>query len=335
MADEILQAKKSDKDAVFEETLRPRQLKDYVGQEKVKESLAVFIQAAQKRNEALDHVLIHGAPGLGKTTLANIIARELGTNIRITSGPAVTRIGDLASILTNLEKGDCLFIDEIHRLPRVIEEILYPAMEDCYLDLMVGKGPSAKSLRLELPPFTLIGATTRIGALSSPLRNRFGVLYQLNFYSPTELERITKRSARILKTEILPAAITEIAKRCRQTPRIANRLLARIRDYAQVKGSGIIDLKIAQTTLKDLDIDEVGLDQLDRKIITVIAEKFNGGPVGLSTMAAATNEEKETLEEVVEPYLMQLGFLQRSSQGRKLTEKAYQYLGKKPQATLL
>ncbi|TSC92118.1 MAG: Holliday junction DNA helicase subunit RuvB [Candidatus Berkelbacteria bacterium Licking1014_85] len=317
------------------ESLRPNKLKEYIGQENIKKSLSVFIEAATKRNDSLDHVLIHGCPGLGKTTLANIIAHELGSSIRVTSGPAITRIGDLASILTNLEQNDCLFIDEIHRLPKNIEEALYPVMEDFSLDLTIGKGPSAKNLRLDIPRFTLIGATTRIGAISSPMRDRFGVNYQLNFYADSEIEKIIKRSAKILKIEISDEAVKEIAKRSRKTPRIANRLLARIRDFAQVKGNGKIDYNIAQTTLGHLDIDKNGLDQADRKIITVIGEKFNGGPVGLSTIAAATNEERETLEGVIEPYLLQLGLIVRTPQGRKITPKANEYLNIKFRNTLL
>ncbi|PIP51216.1 Holliday junction branch migration DNA helicase RuvB [Candidatus Berkelbacteria bacterium CG_4_8_14_3_um_filter_33_6] len=318
---------KIDKDDRFiDVSLRPKKLKDYVGQENIKRSLEVFIKAAQQRKQPLDHVIIHGPPGLGKTTLSNIIARELNANLRISSGPALTKIGDLASLLTNLEEGDCLFLDEIHRLPRTIEEILYPAMEDFCLDIIIGKGPAAKNLRLEIPRFTLIGATTKIGSLSSPLRDRFGVVYQLDFYSISEIKRIVAINSRKLGIEIDEDALEEIAKRSRQTPRIANRLLSRIRDYAQVENKNRIDLETTNKALNHLLIDSIGLDPLDQKIINFIYEKFNGGPVGLSTIASACGEEKETLEEVVEPYLMKIGFLHRSNRGRKLTEKAIEYL---------
>jgi len=318
---------KIDKDDRFiDVSLRPKKLKDYVGQENIKRSLEVFIKAAQQRKQPLDHVIIHGPPGLGKTTLSNIIARELNANLRISSGPALTKIGDLASLLTNLEEGDCIFLDEIHRLPRTIEEILYPAMEDFCLDIIIGKGPAAKNLRLEIPRFTLIGATTKIGSLSSPLRDRFGVVYQLDFYSISEIKRIVAINSRKLGIEIDEDALEEIAKRSRQTPRIANRLLSRIRDYAQVENKNRIDLETTNKALNHLLIDSIGLDPLDQKIINFIYEKFNGGPVGLSTIASACGEEKETLEEVVEPYLMKIGFLHRSNRGRKLTEKAIEYL---------
>jgi len=318
---------KIDKDDRFiDVSLRPKKLKDYVGQENIKRSLEVFIKAAQQRKQPLDHVIIHGPPGLGKTTLSNIIARELNANLRISSGPALTKIGDLASLLTNLEEGDCLFLDEIHRLPRTIEEILYPAMEDFCLDIIIGKGPAAKNLRLEIPRFTLIGATTKIGSLSSPLRDRFGEVYQLDFYSISEIKRIVAINSRKLGIEIDEDALEEIAKRSRQTPRIANRLLSRIRDYAQVENKNRIDLETTNKVLNHLLIDSIGLDPLDQKIINFIYEKFNGGPVGLSTIASACGEEKETLEEVVEPYLMKIGFLHRSNRGRKLTEKAIEYL---------
>ena len=313
-------------DRFIDVSLRPKKLKDYVGQENIKRSLEVFIKAAQQRKQPLDHVIIHGPPGLGKTTLSNIIARELNANLRISSGPALTKIGDLASLLTNLEEGDCLFLDEIHRLPRTIEEILYPAMEDFCLDIIIGKGPAAKNLRLEIPRFTLIGATTKIGSLSSPLRDRFGVVYQLDFYSISEIKRIVAINSRKLGIEIDEDALEEIAKRSRQTPRIANRLLSRIRDYAQVENKNRIDLETTNKALNHLLIDSIGLDPLDQKIINFIYEKFNGGPVGLSTIASACGEEKETLEEVVEPYLMKIGFLHRSNRGRKLTEKAIEYL---------
>ncbi|KKP89107.1 MAG: Holliday junction ATP-dependent DNA helicase RuvB [Berkelbacteria bacterium GW2011_GWA2_35_9] len=313
-------------DRFIDVSLRPKQLKDYIGQENIKRSLEVFIKAAQQRKQPLDHVIIHGSPGLGKTTLSNIIARELNANLKTSSGPALTKIGDLASLLTNLEEGDCLFLDEIHRLPRNIEEILYPAMEDFCLDIIIGKGPAAKNLRLEIPKFTLIGATTKIGSLSSPLRDRFGVVYQLDFYSIPEIKKIVAINSKKLGIEIDEDALEEIAKRSRQTPRIANRLLSRIRDYAQVEKRKRIDLETTNKALNHLLIDSIGLDPLDQKIINFIHDKFNGGPVGLSTIASACGEEKETLEEVVEPYLMKIGFLHRSNRGRKLTEKAVKYL---------
>lgn len=314
-------------DTKIDETLRPRKLTEYIGQDRVKDSLKVFIEATKKRNEPLAHVLIHGGPGLGKTTLANIIARELNASIRITSGPAIERTGDLAALLTNLQAGDVLFIDEIHRLNRVIEEVLYPAMEDFALDIVIGKGPSAKTLRLELPKFTLVGATTRIGALSSPLRERFGVVYHLDFYSPEDIKKIIRRSAKILKVDIDDDSVEIIASRSRGTPRVTNRLLARVRDFAQVKGKGLIDKATAQAALKMLEVDELGLDRSDRRIMEVIATKFSGGPVGLSTIAAACSEEKQTIEEVIEPYLIQIGFLDRTPKGRRLTPRAMQHLG--------
>lgn len=316
-------------DKIIDISLRPQRLQDYVGQENIKRSLAVFIQAAKQRKQPLDHVIIHGSPGLGKTTLSNIIARELNANLKTSSGPALTKIGDLASLLTNLEEGDCLFLDEIHRLPKTIEEILYPAMEDYCLDIIIGKGPAAKNLRLELPKFTLIGATTKIGSISSPLRDRFGVVYQLDYYSIDEIKKIVSINSKKLGIEINNDALEEIAKRSRQTPRIANRLLSRIRDYAQVGNRERIDLETTNKALDHLLIDSIGLDSLDQKIINFIFDKFNGGPVGLSTIASACGEEKETLEEVVEPYLMKIGFLHRSNRGRKLTENAVKYLQRK------
>jgi Holliday junction DNA helicase RuvB len=312
---------------ILDETLRPQQLKEYIGQQKVKNSLGVYIQAARDRGEALPHVLIHGGPGLGKTTLANIIAKEMGVGIRVTSGPAIERTGDLASVLTNLQPREVLFIDELHRLCRNIEEVLYPALEDFALDLMVGRGPSARSLRLELSPFTLVGATTKIGSLSSPLRDRFGVFYHLDFYRPEDIYQILERSSRILKVNLEDSACSEIAKRSRRTPRIANRLLARIRDFAQVQKRGSIDNMVVKQALKILGIDELGLDSSDRKILKILAEKFSGGPVGLSTIAAASHEEKQTIEEVIEPYLIQLGFLERTPKGRRLTPAAFSHLG--------
>lgn len=308
----------------LEETLRPTKLDHFIGQDKVKEGLSIFIQAAKKRKEPLSHVLIHGAPGLGKTTLATIIARELGVNIRVTSGPALERTGDLAAILSNLEEGDVFFIDEIHRMQRSIEEILYPAMEDFAIDIILGKGPSARSMRLDIPKFTLVGATTRVGALSSPLRDRFGVVYNLDFYAVRDLEQVITRSAKILGITLAPAGATEIARRSRRTPRIANRLLQRVRDYVQVKGDGTIDGGSAHTALELLEVDTLGLDATDRRVLLTLAEKFDGGPVGLKTLAAATHEDVETLEIVIEPFLLQMGFLDRTPQGRKLTA-----LGKK------
>ncbi|NCN24893.1 Holliday junction branch migration DNA helicase RuvB [Candidatus Berkelbacteria bacterium CG_4_9_14_3_um_filter_39_23] len=311
----------------LDETVRPQKLADYIGQNKVKKSLAVYIEAAKTRKDPLPHVLIHGGPGLGKTTLANIIAKEMNVPMRITSGPAIERTGDLASILTNLKSHEVLFIDEIHRLNRNIEEVLYPAMEDWALDIVVGKGPSAKTLRLELPPFTLVGATTKIGALSSPLRDRFGVLYHLDFYENADIENILTRSSRILNIPIHQDACAEIALRSRRTPRIANRLLARIRDFAQVKGKGTIDIGEVNRAFLVLEIDSYGLDGTDKKILQIIAQKFAGGPVGLSTIAAASHEEKETIEDVIEPYLIQTGLLERTPKGRRLTPFAYKYLG--------
>lgn len=304
----------------LDETLRPTKLTNFIGQEHIKDGLAIFIQAARQRKEPLSHVLIHGAPGLGKTTLARIIAHELGVNIKITSGPALERTGDLAAILSNLEEGDVFFIDEIHRLNRNIEEVMYPAMEDFALDIVLGKGPSAKSLRLDIPHFTLIGATTRVGSLSSPLRDRFGVIYTIEHYTPDEIEAIVRRSAKILNISISPDGAKEISLRSRKTPRIANRLLQRIRDYAQVKGDGKIDGLSARQALEILEIDTLGLDATDRKVLKILKHKFNGGPVGLKTLAAATREDPETLEIVVEPFLLQLGFLDRTAQGRKLTQ---------------
>lgn len=307
-------------------TLRPQRLVDYIGQEKVKESISIFTKAAQGRGEALEHVLIYGPPGLGKTTLAHIIAHEMNSNIKITSGPAIERAGDLASILTNLSDGDILFIDEIHRLNRVVEEVLYPAMEDYALDLVVGKGPSARTLRLDLPKFTLVGATTRIAALSSPMRDRFGIIHNLDFYDYKEIEQIISRAASILEIEIDSIAIKEVAKRSRCTPRIANRLLKRIRDYAQVKGKGKITYDISQQALELLEIDKKGLDRTDQKILRSICEKFSGGPVGLETLAAATSEDIDTICDVYEPYLMQIGFLERTPKGRRATRLAYSHL---------
>ena len=311
-----------------ESSLRPKTLAEYIGQEKAKENLSIFIQAARKRQESLDHVLLHGPPGLGKTTLAGIIAQEMGVNIRITSGPAIEKPGDLAALLTNLNEGDILFVDEIHRLNRSVEEILYPAMEDYALDIIVGKGPSANSIRLDLPHFTLIGATTRAGQLSAPLRDRFGVTLRLELYTPEELAKIVTRSAGILNCDIVPEGAYEIARRSRGTPRIANRMLRRVRDFADVKADGVITKAVADEALCALEIDYLGLDPVDRRMMAAIIDNYNGGPVGLETLAATIGEESVTLEDVYEPYLMQLGFLTRTPLGRCVTQKAYQHLHK-------
>lgn len=307
-------------------SLRPRLLSEYIGQKKVKENMQVFIKAASARKEALDHVLLFGPPGLGKTTLANIIANELNVNIRVTSGPAIERQGDLAAILTNLGDNDVLFIDEIHRLSKTVEEILYSAMEDFALDIIIGKGPSARSMRLDLPKFTLIGATTRLGAISAPLRDRFGVQCRLEYYKPEELQLVITRAAAILKVQISQEGALEIAKRSRGTPRVANRLLKRVRDFAQVAGADIIERQIAQDALRRLEVDDHGLDNNDRRILRTIVLTFGGGPVGLDTVAAAVSEESDTIEDVIEPYLMQLGLLQRTPRGRMATRETYHYL---------
>ncbi len=326
MAERIVSKKEKAEDRTLDLTLRPKVLKDYVGQEKIKENLKISLAAAKKRKEPLDHTLLYGGPGLGKTTLAHIIAREMGVNVKVTSGPAIERAGDLGAILTNLENNDVLFIDEIHRLNKAIEEILYSSMEENVLDVILGKGPSARTLRLELPPFTLIGATTRVNLLTSPLRNRFGITYHLNFYNPEEIKAIIKRSAEILAIALEEEAAEEIAKRSRGTPRIANRLLKRVRDYTQVKGDGKINTQFTEEAFQMLEIDELGLDLVDRKIIDFIINKFGGGPVGLGSIAAVTGEERDTVEDIYEPYLLQLGFLMRTSRGRVVTPLAYKHL---------
>ena len=312
---------------IVEKSLRPQVLSEYIGQTKVKENMKIYIEAAKKRGEALDHVLLYGPPGLGKTTLSTIISNEMHSNIKITSGPAIEKAGDLAALLTNLHQNDVLFIDEIHRLSKNIEEILYPALEDFSLDIIIGKGPSAKSIRLDLPKFTLIGATTKAGSLATPLRDRFGIVERLSLYTPEELEIIVKRSSRILNIEIDEEAAYEIARRSRGTPRIANRLLKRVRDYAMVLGNGNIDLKLAKTALNKLEIDELGLDEIDRKILETLIIKYTGKPVGLETLATTIGEETETIEDVYEPYLIQIGFISRTPRGRIALESAYKHLG--------
>ncbi len=327
MPKRVITPEQNDDDVQLDRSLRPTRFEDFVGQERIKDNLSVFIQAAKARGEALDHVLFCGPPGLGKTTLANIIAHELGVSIKSTSGPVLERAGDLAAILTNLQPGDVLFIDEIHRLNRVVEEILYPAMEDFQLDIIIGQGPSARSIKLDLPHFTLVGATTRTGLLTSPLRDRFGVIDRLNFYASDELQRIVKRSSGLMNITIDQDAAAEIARRSRGTPRIANRLLRRVRDFAQVAGSGAVTQDAVVSSMKRLEVDEKGFDEMDRRLLLTIIEKFDGGPVGLETLAAALGEEKDTLEDVYEPYLIQEGFLDRTPRGRVATKLCFEYFG--------
>jgi len=327
MDERIISPKRQAEEIALDSSLRPRQLSEYIGQERIKENLSICIAAARGRGEPLDHVLLYGPPGLGKTTLAHVVANEMEVNIKVTSGPAIGRPGDLAAILTNLRQGDVLFIDEIHRLGHAVEEVLYPAMEDFALDIIIGKGPSARSIRLRVPPFTIIGATTRIALLSSPLRDRFGIVYRLDFYDLKAMKAIVRRSARILGIPIDSDGTATIARRARGTPRVANRLLKRVRDYAQVRADGKITETVAQQALGLLEVDILGLDKIDRKILRAIIEKFDGGPVGLETIAAALSEEADTIMDVCEPYLLQLGFLERTPRGRVATPRAYEHLG--------
>jgi len=323
----IINPAASNGDSALDQTLRPKTLAEYIGQDNIKENLQIFMQAAKGRSEPIEHVLLYGAPGLGKTTLAHVIANEMGVNCRVTSGPAIEKAGDLAAILTNMGEGDILFIDEIHRLNKTIEEILYPAMEDYALDIIIGKGPSARTLRIDLPRFTIIGATTKISLLSGPLRDRFGATYHLDFYRPEHVEKIIRRSAGILNIALEESACGQIAARSRRTPRIANRLLKRVRDYAEVKADGRVTADISLQALQMLEVDELGLDYVDRKILRAMMEKFNGGPVGVNSVAAATGEEMATIEDVYEPYLLQIGFIERTPRGRMVTDLAKKHLG--------
>ncbi len=323
----ITNSHEQEDDVVLDVTLRPQKLSEYVGQEKIRKNLRMFMDAAKKRNEPIEHVLLYGPAGLGKTTLAHIIANEMGVNIKVTSGPAIERVGDLGSILTNLQDGDVLFIDEIHRLNKLIEEVLYPAMEDYKLDVIIGKGPSARTLQLDLPKFTLIGATTRLGSISNPLRNRFGAIHKLEFYNDDEMKQIVQRSGKILGVELNDSGAHEIARSSRKTPRVGNRMVKRVRDFAQIHDHKLIDSAVAREALNMLDVDHLGLEPTDRCILETIIKKFNGGPVGVQTIAAATSEEIETIEDVYEPFLIQLGFLERTPRGRMVTEHAYKHLG--------
>lgn len=325
MDERIITAEETEAD-IFEQSIRPESLDEYIGQDEIKENLRVFIEAAKMRDESLDHVLLYGPPGLGKTTLAHIIANELGTNIKTASGPSLEKSGDLAAVLSTLEPGDVLFIDEIHRMPKFVEEILYPAMEDFELDIIIGADGKSRSIKIDLPPFTLVGATTRAGDLSSPLRDRFGIISKLNYYKDDELQSIVKRTGRVLNMNISDDAALEIARRCRKTPRVANRLFKRVRDFALVKGTGTIDLETTIDSLKRLKVDEYGLDQIDIEYLEALIHKFNGGPVGVETIATAIGEEVTTIEDVVEPFLLQEGFIKRTPRGRVATEKAYEHL---------
>ena len=327
MARRMIETDLQEEDRKIEGTLRPQKLKDYIGQSKIKDSLQIYIQAAKQRNDALDHVLFYGPPGLGKTTLAGIIANEMGVHMKVTSGPAIEKPGEMAAILNNLQEGDILFVDEIHRLNRQVEEVLYPAMEDYAIDIMIGKGPTARSIRLDLPHFTLVGATTRAGLLTAPLRDRFGIIHRMEFYTVEELQTIIMRSAEVLNAPLEPAGAMEMARRSRGTPRLANRILKRVRDYAQVKRDGIITEEVAMTALDLMDVDRMGLDHIDRNILLTMIHKFGGGPVGLDTLAAAIGEDAGTIEDVYEPYLLKNGFLNRTPRGRVVTDYAYSHLG--------